>query len=92
MKEYSESDLKKAHKLCINNKPALDKVAVCGCFYCLSIYKPSEIEEWLFAEPADTLGTALCPYCGIDSVLSESCGYPITRDFLAKMEKYWFNN
>ena len=34
--------------------------------------------------------TALCPFCEIDSVMGESCGYPITREFLEKMNEFWF--
>lgn len=58
----------------------------CGCFYCLRVFDPSEIEEWI----EDERDTALCPYCGIDSVIGESSGYPLTREFLAEMQQYWF--
>lgn len=58
----------------------------CGCFYCLTIFSPSEIVEWI----QDEKETAVCPYCGIDSVIGESAGYPITKEFLEKMQKYWF--
>jgi len=34
--------------------------------------------------------TALCPHCGIDSVIGESSSVPITKEFLGKMKKYWF--
>ena len=34
--------------------------------------------------------TALCPYCGVDSVKCESSGYPITKEFLAEMRARWF--
>lgn len=30
------------------------------------------------------------PYCGIDSVIGEHSGYPITREFLEQMRQYWF--
>jgi acetone carboxylase gamma subunit len=60
-------------------------------FYCLEIYSPSEINEWIVADnDCDRYGTAICPYCGIDSVIGESSGYPITKDFLTKMNRYWF--
>lgn len=75
-----------AHKHCANNKKNLIHDSVCGCFYCLEIFSPAEITEWV----KDTNGTALCPYCGIDSVIGESSGYPITKDFLAEMKNYWF--
>lgn len=80
-----------AHQFCSNNMEQLKKDTVCGCFYCLRIFNPSEIEEWIIDDnPCDSEGTALCPYCGIDSVIGESSGYPITQELLMQMKEYWF--
>jgi hypothetical protein len=64
----------------------------CGCFYCFSIFGPNEITEWVDEtdEKAGTGTTAICPHCGIDSVIGSRSGYPITRDFLEAMHKHWF--
>lgn len=59
---------------------------VCGCFYCGKIFPPSEIEMWL--NEAD--GTAMCPYCAIDSVIGSASGLPITDTFLWAMHAHWF--
>ena len=80
MEDYIE-----AHKFCIGNKKQFKSDTVCGCFYCLKIFSPKEIKMWL-----DRENTALCPYCCVDSVIGESSGYPITREFLRKMKEYWF--
>lgn len=77
----------KAHRFSSNNMPELQNDRVCGCFYCLKIFSPEQIERWLLVEQ-----TALCPYCGIDSVIGESSGYPITEEFLAEMKAYWFGD
>jgi hypothetical protein len=62
----------------------------CGCFYCLSIFSPGEIAEWV--DEADNVGTtAICPRCEIDSVIGSRSGYPITREFLSAMHKHWFS-
>ena len=65
------------------NMDALKKDKVCGCFYCLRIFSPEEINKWLISKDdsnkCDQYGTAVCPYCGIDSVIGESSGYPITE-------------
>lgn len=79
-------DYIKAHKFSANHKAQLEKDEVCGCFFCLKIYNPQQIEDWI----ADKRGTAVCPHCGIDSVIGESSGYPITYEFLKKMKKHWF--
>jgi len=79
-----------AHEYCSNHMEQLKKDKLCGCFYCLRIFDPAEIEEWLIdANPIDRGGTAICPHCGIDSVIGESAGYPLTVEFLRKMKDYW---
>lgn len=73
-----------AHNFCGNNKKELLKDKKCGCFFCLKIFNPKEIKEWVGEN------TARCPYCGIDSIIGESSKYPITKEFLKEMKKYWF--
>ena len=61
----------------------------CGCFYCCEVFPPSDIEDW--TDEWEGIGqTALCPRCGIDSVIGSESGYPITRDFMAAMKARWF--
>ena len=82
---------RQAHKYSSNHMEQLKKDTLCGCFYCLRLFHPEEIEEWLIDDnPIDIGGTAICPYCGIDSVIGESSGYPMTVDFLKKMNRVWF--
>ena len=84
-------DYIKAHEYSSNHMAQLKKDKKCGCFYCLEIFSPDEITDWLIgASRIDENGTAICPHCGIDSVIGESSGYPITKEFLTKMKKYWF--
>ena len=82
----NNSELKKAHQYCTKNKEQLIESNICGCFYCCKIYSPKEIKEYL--NEGD--GTALCPYCGIDSVIAENSRFKITKEFLKKMHDYWF--
>ena len=82
MEQY---DLDKAHKYSSNHRRELEKDNICGCFFCLKIYNPTEIEEW-----TDGGKTAICPKCDIDSVIGESSGFPITKEFLIAMNKEWF--
>ena len=84
-------DYIKAHRFSNNHMEELKKDNLCGCFYCLEVFSPSEIKEWIIADnDCDRYGTAICPYCDIDSVIGESSGFPITKEFLSKMNKYWF--
>jgi hypothetical protein len=79
-------DIIDAHKFSSNHQKQLTEDEICGCFYCLKIYHPREINHWV----KDTDGTALCPHCGIDAVIGQSSGYPITPEFLKQMKAYWF--
>ncbi|WP_144502605.1 cytoplasmic protein [Bacillus thuringiensis] len=81
-----QNSVKAAHRFCGNNKENLKEDNLCGCFYCLEIFHPSEIKEWINSNE----NTALCPYCGIDSIIGQSSGFPITKEFLSEMNKYWF--
>lgn len=88
MGNLSHDDVAKAHQFCTNNKPALMRDRVCGCFFCLNIFSPREIENWV----EDSVDTAICPYCDVDSVIGESSGYPITKEFLTRMYRRYFES
>ncbi len=81
------SDLIDAHRFSSNHRETLEKDTICGCFHCLQIFFPSEIQVWIHDQSSET---AICPHCGIDAVLGESSGYPIQKDFLQRMHKRWF--
>jgi hypothetical protein len=49
-------------------------------------FLPSEIEDWI-----DDDDTALCPKCGIDSVIGSVSGDPMERELLQKMHDHWFS-
>ncbi len=87
----TEDDVQVAHHFSSGNMPALKIDDLCGCFYCLNIFNPNEITEWIQGDaPIDKDGTAVCPYCGVDSIIGKSSGFPITKEFLSKMKKHWF--
>ena len=81
--------LQSAHQYCTDNRIQLQTKQRCGCFYCGKIFSSSEIKDWINEGKS---GTALCPYCGTDSVIGASSGYDITDDFLRKMHLYWFES
>ncbi|QVK19665.1 cytoplasmic protein [Mycoplasmatota bacterium] len=67
-----------AHQFCTSNRKMLEKDNLCGCFYCLEIFNPKGITGWIEDRDGDT---ALYPYCNIDSIISKSSGYPLTKKF-----------
>ena len=86
----SVDTLRAAHKRSIFHKKEILNSEVCGCFYCLHIFEPDTISEWVDEDgPNDE--TALCPKCNIDAVIGSASGYPVTdKDFLQAMYKYYF--
>ncbi len=80
-------DIDRARAHCTRNRAEIASSDRCGCFYCLRVFPPGEIEseDWLPSE-----GTATCPHCGIDSVLGSASGFPITPEFLQRMRARWF--
>lgn len=64
-----------------------------GCYYCCKIYPASEITEWIrsYRRKGEKLDCALCPHCGIDSVLPD-IKVDLTVDLLKEMYLYWFDS
>lgn len=86
----SDSDpaaqLKQAHILASLHRKQIEKSAVCGCFFCETRFDSARIEEW-----TDEGDTALCPNCGVDSVIGDASRLAVTDpDFLRRMRIFWF--
>jgi hypothetical protein len=74
-----------AHKWSVRNRSDLQKSDLCGCFHCLAVFAPNEIQDWTHDGE-----TALCPKCGVDSVIGSISEYPIQSEFLSRMHDHWF--
>jgi hypothetical protein len=81
----TEDELKQAHKHSFKNRSGIQRSTECGCFYCGKKFAPEAITDWI-----DDGQTALCPNCGIDSVLGSSSGFPISKELLDEMCDHWF--
>ena len=67
------------------NRGAVLDSEECGCFFCLHMFKPGDVENW-----GEDGQTARCPYCGVDSVLPQSTDYDLDDKLLLRMKEYWF--
>ncbi len=81
----SSSVLEALHRQCSGHRATLELTRLCGCFYCKRTFLPTAILDWV-----DDEGTALCPFCGIDSVVPESSEIELTQQLLDDMHAYWF--
>jgi hypothetical protein len=78
-----------AHRHSIRHRREILASETCGCFYCLAVFAPGKVVGW--TDETEGVGrTALCPHCGIDSVIGSASGYPVTREFLSQMHGHWF--
>ncbi len=80
---YKEN-LQSAHAEAMNNRRALEKSQYASCFYCCRswVYGSPPAKEWI-----DEGTTAMCPTCGIDTVLAGL----YSDDFLKELHAYWFD-
>lgn len=87
---FNQQELEVAHKHSIFHHAELQKSKVCGCFYCFHVFEPREILDWVDEENVRG-ATALCPKCGIDSVIGSYSGYPVSDlAFLKAINAYYF--
>jgi hypothetical protein len=85
--KYPVDDLIAAHKHSSGHRAAIEGSVLCGCFYCESVYPPTTVVEW-----TDDGECAVCPQCGIDSVIGDASGLPISDPaFLHEMNLHWFS-
>jgi hypothetical protein len=90
-----KADQESLHRYSSRNRPLLELSDRAGCFHCLSLFDPNEITDWIDGsqvETGDTADgvTALCPRCGIDSVLPSTAPISLTKDLLSEMNAHWF--
>ena len=76
------------HSKSFKNFEAIKRSQKCGCYNCKKIFDATEIDEWVI-EKDDGQKTALCPYCGVDSVIQDA-NVQITLELLDKMQEEWF--
>jgi hypothetical protein len=82
-------DLEAAHDHSFWNRHEVLRSETCGCFSCLAVFSPLEIDDWC-DDVAGVGNTALCPRCGIDSVIGSASGLPLDLYFLRLMQEHFF--
>lgn len=87
---YSKEVLREAHRHSSHHKQEILDSERCGCFYCLETFSPGQITDW--TDIGTVKGpTAICPACGIDSVIGSASGFPVEEpEFIKAMKDFWF--
>ena len=91
----SLADQESLHRLCTANRETLARASRAGCFYCCKIFAPSDVVDWVDGPQVETGSlddgvTALCPHCGIDSVIPEVAGVAFSTELMQEMRAHWF--
>src|SRR5262245_20230069 len=84
------ADLQVAHQHSIDNRAEVEGSTLCGCFHCGAKLRPAEIIEWVDANREGEGQTALCPRCGVDSIIGDRSGFDISDELLSAMQARWF--
>lgn len=76
-----------AHKHSSRHRAEIEVSARCGCFFCFRTFPNTEIKAW-----TDANQTALCPRCGVDSVLGSASKHRLDDTFLRQMHTHFFSS
>jgi len=74
-----------AHKHASRHRAEVEASPRCGCFFCFRTFAGSAVKSW-----TDGGQTALCPSCGVDSVLGSASTHRLDDAFLRKMHQHFF--
>ena len=75
------------HQYSLSNKESVLSSRTCGCFFCQEIFESHLISEHYIHDINGE--TALCPFCGVDSILPDH-KVDLSTDLLEEMYKVWF--
>lgn len=76
-----------AHKHASRHRAEVESSSRCGCFFCFRSFASSDIKVWI-----DANQTALCPRCGVDSVLGSASQHRLDDAFLRGMHTHFFSS
>lgn len=86
--QLTDAEMELLHGRGFRNRAEVTRSTECACFYCRERFPPGNVREW-----ADKGETAMCPRCGIDSVIGDG-GTPegrVSDDVVAQMRTRWFD-
>jgi hypothetical protein len=90
MNNFTENELKSAHKHSFANRKSIERSNQCGCFCCCTLFPATLVEQWS-TERNGNDDTGWCPGCGIDSLIGDSSGISLDRPFLVAMNEKYFD-
>ena len=78
------------HTHCTANREEVEASSRCACFYCQEVFRATEVKDYIVEPSMDYRETALCPRCGVDTVLGDAAGIPFYKELIEKMHRHYF--
>lgn len=85
--ELVANALRMAHHHSFNNRSEVENSGICVCFSCQRANFASSIHTWV-----DDGSTAICSWCGADTIIGDASGLPLTRPFIKALHQFWLDN
>ena len=76
-----------AHKHSTRHRAEIEASTRCACFFCFRTFASTDIKAW-----TDANQTALCPACGVDSVIGSASKHRLDDAFLRGMHTHFFSS
>ena len=88
-KAWTIDALKAVYSHSIRNEESINNSDFCGCFHCISIFPVADVKLSDLIIEKDGFKTAICPICGIDSVIGDA-SVEITAEILEALNGLYF--
>ena len=90
--KYTEEYINTAHKATIFHEKDILQSTHCTCFYCGYQFNPTTEANLCWMDENSPKGkTLVCPMCGIDCIIGDASGFPITdANFINACTEEWF--
>ena len=85
--KLTEEQSKLYHSHTIRNRNEINQSECCHCISCTKSYPSPIVMDFIKDGDGET---ALCPYCGVDSVIGDACSLLLNPEILKALNKRWF--
>ena len=77
--------LKQIHNHSFKNRAEIAQSLICYCIHCQKACASGQVEKWV-----DDGETAICPKCGVDSLIGSAAEYEMTEPLLKELHEFYF--
>ena len=87
-KKENESVLQSYRAHSKNNEVEILRSTKCGCYFCEGIYSARKVSDW--SQEEGGVSSAVCPRCGMNTVIGDASGVPLTKAVLKEMNEAFY--